>query len=422
MWASVSGVPDLAVHPSSLFPPRGPPALRITHLMSAPKLALLIVSLVIQASAVAATQTQGEVGEGVPKFWIRPGYRCDLVAQNIGETRFLALGDDGALYVSQPNRGTISTLRLVDGQYKKIATFVSKYPSVHGLCWKDGFLWFTQSGGIFKARCTDGTGVANDVRTIIPNGSLPSGGHWWRSILVDDTGFYTSIGDSGNTTDQMDTDRQKVWHYDAEGHGKTLFASGLRNTEKLLFRPGTDEVWGMDHGSDWYGASYGDKEGRQPITDEIPGEKFNHYVKGGFYGHPFFVAGRFPRPEFANRPDLIDWAEKTIMPAISFGAHWAPNGWCFYTGDAFPDAKGDAFMSFHGSWNRQHPAGYRIERTFFDKLTGQPYGHYMVLGCIDGSGSILARPADVIQAPDGTLLWTDDSRNRIYRLSYSGAK
>ena len=381
---------------------------------------LLTACLTINASA--QTTNQGELGSDVPKFWIRPGYKCELVAQGIGETRFLAFGDDGALFVSQPGKGTIGALKLGNGVYKKVADFVKGYDSVHGLCWKDGYLWFTQSGAIYKARCTDGTGVANDIRTIISNGNLPSGGHWWRSILVDDTGFYTSIGDSGNTTDEINSDRQKIWHFDFDGKNKTLFASGLRNTEKLLFRPGTDEVWGMDHGSDWYGASFGDKEGRQPITDEVPGEKFNHYVQDGFYGHPFFVAGRIPRPEFANRPDLIDWAEKTVMPALSYGAHWAPNGWCFYTGDAIPDAKGDAFMSFHGSWNRQHPAGYQIDRTYFDKVTGKPFGYNMIVGCIGDGGAILARPADIIQAPDGSLLWTDDMRNRIYRLTYTGGK
>ncbi len=365
---------------------------------------------------------QGVLGPGVPSFWIRPGYKCELVAANFGEARFMALGDDGTLYVSQPGPGTIATLRLKEGKYVRVGDFIRGKATVHGLCWRDGCLWFTQSGAIYKAHGADENGEARDVQAVIPDGQLPKGGHWWRSILVDEKGFYTSIGDSGNMTDETKTDRQKIWRYSLDGTGKTLFASGLRNTEKLLYRPGTDEVWGMDHGSDWYGKEYGDREGRQPITDEVPGEKFNHYVQGGFYGHPFFVGGRYPRPEYANRADLIEWAEKTVMPSLSFGAHWAPNGWCFYTGDAIPDAKGDAFMTFHGSWNRKHKDGYRIDRTLFDKVTGLPFGHYMVIGCLSESEEVLARPVDIIQATDGSLLWSEDKSHRIYRLTYVGTK
>ena len=37
-----------------------------------------------------------------------------------------------------------------------------------------------------------------------------------------------------------------------KGGDKKLFVSGIRNTEKLLVRPGTEEIWGMDHGSDMF--------------------------------------------------------------------------------------------------------------------------------------------------------------------------
>ena len=37
---------------------------------------------------------------------------------------------------------------------------------------------------------------------------------------VDDDGFYTSIGDDGNTNDHTDDDREKIWHYSLDGSGK----------------------------------------------------------------------------------------------------------------------------------------------------------------------------------------------------------
>src|SRR5690606_31820323 len=152
--------------------------------------------------------------------------------------------------------------------------------------------------------------------------------------------------------------------------GKMQFCTGLRNTEKLRFRPGTAEIWGCDHGSDWFGRTYGDKEGNQPITDLNPPEELNHLVEGAFYGHPFLVGNRVPRPEFADREDINALAAKTTPPAWPFGAHWAPNGFTFLENDYFPQHQGDMFVAFHGSWNSQTRRGYCMERVLFDNATG----------------------------------------------------
>jgi len=37
----------------------------------------------------------------------------------------------------------------------------------------------------------------------------------------------------------------------------------------------------------------------------------------------------------------------------------------------------------------------------------------------DGS-EILGRPTDCVEAPDGSILFSDDSKHRIYRLRYTG--
>jgi glucose/arabinose dehydrogenase len=358
---------------------------------------------------------------GVPDFYVRPGYRVDVVSDRLPETHFLLIAPDGTLLMSRPGIGDIVRFKLdADGKYQDAGTFVKGVHTLHGMYWHDGWLWYTSSGTVNRARCTNGTGVANEIESIVPQGMMPDGGHWWRPILVDEEGFYTSIGDAGNVTDQMESERQKIWRYDLKGQNKKLFAAGIRNTEKLLFRPGTKEIWGFDHGSDWYGREFGDHEGDQPITEEVPPEKLNHYVQGGFYGHPYFVGGRYPRPEYFKKPDLIAWANKVIMPAMTFPAHWAPDGWCFYQGPQIPDAKGDAFICFHGSWNRRYKEGYRVERVVFDKITGEPVGHYAIVVCLTPDGRQLARPDDVIEAPDGSLLFTDDAGNKIYRIRYVG--
>lgn len=358
----------------------------------------------------------GQVGSGVPPFWVRPGYRVTEAAPALEEARFLEVDSKGNLYVSQPGRGAIVRLRPEGERFIDPKVFVSGRPTVQGMQWADGWLWFTQSGAVFKARDKDGDGTAEDVVQVLAD--LPSGGaHWMRSILVTGTYLYTSIGDSGNATDQRTTDRQKIWRYNLDGSGKKLFASGIRNTEKLRLRPGTQEIWGADHGSDWFGRTIGDREGKQPITDYNPPDEVNKYVQDGFYGHPFVTGMRAPRPEFYDRPDIIDLAAKTIVPEWPIYAHWAPNGFAFYDGELMKELKGDMFVACHGSWNRSTKVGYCILRITFDQVTGKPYGA-MVLVSTLADQRVLARPVDCVQTKDGALLFSSDQPTpAIYRIA-----
>jgi glucose/arabinose dehydrogenase len=309
-----------------------------------------------------------------------------------------------------------------DGEYERRTTFIQGYRTVHGMQWHDGMLWFTQTGAIHRAADRDGDGRAEELETIIPEGRVPSGGgHWWRSILIHQDRLYTSIGDSGNITDETGTERQKIWSFDLAGGDKKLFCSGLRNTEKLVIRPGTDEIWGMDHGSDWFGRPVGDQRGEQPITDWNPPDEMNHYIEGGFYGHPFIVGFKLPRYEYLDRSDIVELADRTIVPQWPTGAHWAPNAMCFYQGQQFPpEMIGDAMVAYHGSWNREQRSGYQVTRVLFED--GRPYGELPMVKFLNDQGEVLGRPVDVIVDHDGSLLISDDWRETrsVYRLRYVG--
>lgn len=382
--------------------------------------AFTIIGLSLAASGLAslplaAVQGTGTLGPGVPNFWVRPGFRVDLVA-NLPNVRFLQFGgDDGTLYASRPNNGDIVTLKRGPSGTFTASTFLGGLSTVHGMDYSSGWLWFSQSGAIKRARDTDGDGDADEVVTVLSN--LPSGGgHGLRSILVTGSAFYTSIGDSGNASDETGTERQKIWRFNLDGTGKTLFASGLRNTEKLRMRPGTSQIYGADHGSDNWGANYGESGGNQPFTDVNPPDEFNLYESGKFYGHPFVVGDRVPRSEYGGRSDIVAIGAATRIPAWKFGAHWAPNGFSFVgSGDNVKIFGNDAYVALHGSWNSTVPVGYRIERVMFDPVLGTPFGGQpMVITVRDGA--VLGRPVDVAEDPTGGFLFSDDGTGRIYRV------
>lgn len=365
---------------------------------------------------------RGELGPGVPPFWVRPGFKVSTAIKGVPGVRFLAFDDRGILYVSRPDEGDVIAFQAnQDGSYGQLGVFVSHRPKVQMLQFVNGWMWFATSTGVSRAK-TDSKGRAIDEVDIVPDGSLPGGsGHWWRSLFVTSDGFYTSVGDVGNITDMTNSPREKIWKYSLDGKQRQLWSSGIRNTEKLLYRPGTTELWGCDQGSDWFGKAYGDREGQQPITDYNPPDEFNRYVKGGFYGHPFVVGFLTPRPEYADRADIDQIAARTIPPEWGLGAHVAADSWCFVekAGQLPQDFVGDALIAEHGSWNHTHKVGYRIERVLFDKVTGFPFGSQILVSCITDNDQVLARPVDVEMAPDGSLLFTSDSDGRIYRISHA---
>ncbi len=377
-------------------------------------------------SALAASEAR--LGPGVPAFTVREGYRVTVAADEIGPPRFLQFMPDGTLLLSQPKEGRIQALRDLDGDgvFESRANFIEGQPGVHSMDFADGWLWVSNApqGSVLKARDTNNDGVADEVVTVVQPGGLPKGGgHPTYGILVGPERFYVAVSDPSNMTKELESDRKTIYSFALDGSDQKVFATGIRNTETLRYRithtgERTSEIWGADHGSDWLGRAYGDTQGDQPITDVLPPDELNHYVEGGFYGHPYLVGKRIVRPEFADREDLHELAGRTIIPAWDYGAHWAANGFTFISKETFPGHRGDLFQAFHGSWNSSRRVGYCVARVMFDPMTGKPAGLWKVVDCITPDGrSNIGRPVDVAEAPDGTLVFSCSQTQKIYRIS-----
>src|SRR3546814_1103128 len=81
------------------------------------------------------------------------------------------------------------------------------------------------------------------------------------------------------------------------------------------------------------------------------------------YGWPYCFADRQPDPVFARKKSDLEQfcSRKTEGAAFTYTAHAAPIAFVFYTGDRFPkDYRNDAFVAFHGSWNRRDRKSTRL--------------------------------------------------------------
>ena len=387
---------------------------------------MFLLAFAALVTGIAATRAAlPALGPGVPSFTVRPGFRVTLAASHLSEARFLCFDNHGTLFVSGPGHGQILALRKADahGKFQSITTFIHGYSHVQCMVYRNNWLWFATSTGVYKVADSDGIKPAGPVQTIIDPSRLPKfGGHWWRSLLVTKHHLYTSVGDLDNITDCRNLGREIIWRYNRDGTGKTLWCSGIRNTERLRMRPGTREIWGCDEGSDNFGHPLGEHFGQQRVTDLNPPEEFNHYIRGGFYGHPYVVGNNIPRYELLHNPKTMHYAEISIPPAWCFHAHWSTISFTFLTSDYFPGMKGDAIVACHGSWDSTKKVGYRLQCVLFDKLTGKPYGSFRIVSTLGPNNSFLARPVDVAEAPDGSIYFSSDSNGCVYHVTWIGKK
>src|SRR5688572_5258235 len=249
-------------------------------------------SLAIFLAAASIHAANVDVPNGV---WVRPGFKLAVAESTIKAPRFLENGPNGTLYVSVPSQGRIKACldKDKDGTYETVTDYIEGHESkqiLQGMQWHDGWLWFAEVSAIYKSRDKNGDGKADEKIKVIGEDQLPvtGGGHRWRALLIHKDRIYTHIGDQGNATDEPvdQGERKKIWTFAMDGSDKKVFASGVRNTEKFAIRPGTEEIWGVDHDVDDLGVPFEgkDKKFGQPITDHNPPGELNRYVEGGFYG------------------------------------------------------------------------------------------------------------------------------------------
>ena len=149
------------------------------------------------------------------------------------------------------------------------------------------------------------------------------------------------------------------------------------------------------------------------LGDDVPFEEVNVADKPGLhFGYPFIHGGDLPDPKFGTDANPASY----VKPIIKIQAHAAALGVTFYTGGNFPEKYTNAlFIAEHGSWNRSSKVGYRVSVVTFDD-TGNTHESF-ITGWLDGEKN-WGRPADVLMAPDGSLLISDDKAGAIYRVRY----
>ena len=199
-----------------------------------------------------------------------------------------------------------------------------------------------------------------------------------------------------------------------DGSGSAIFVSGARNPVGLDFHPQTGEP-------------HITVNERDKLGDGLVPDYVTRIREGEFYGWPYtYLAPQNldPRHRKEGRSVKPDLAAKTRTPDVLIEAHSACLGLAFSTGNHFPEKyRRGAFAALRGSWNRSEGTGYKIIFIPFGE-DHRPVGHYedFITGFLTDpkKPETWGRPVGVLMLRDGSLLFTEEENQRIYRVSYRG--
>ena len=330
------------------------------------------------------------------------GFEVAVYADNVPQARGLAVGERGTLFVGS-KKGDVYAVPPGGGKAQVIA---SGLEAPHGVAFGRGALFVAERTRVLRYDGIEQRLADVPQPAVVLRGLPRYAHHGLRPLgFGPDEQLYFAVGFPCNVClpEANFGVIARVHAFSGEDTPE-IVAHGVRNSVGFDWHPQTKELWFTDNGRDLLG-------------HDAPPDELNRVPRPGLhYGFPFCHGGALLDPDFGLRSQCADFA----APAQNLGPHVAALGMRFYAGSQFPrDYHGAIFIAEHGSWNRQPMVGYRV--TVVKLRDGVPVSYEpFAEGWLQGNDA-WGRPVDVVVAPDGALLVSDDEAGAIYRISYTGS-
>ncbi len=388
---------------------------------------LLLLAAPFALSACSQPVTTSEAASVAPtgnsKLTVPAGFEAQVFVEGLENPRRLVIAPGGTaskfdVFVSESKANRVRVLRESNGDGKADSSpiFVSNLDQPYGLAFWQNWLYVANTDAIvrfpYKTGATSTNATPQKIATLTEGGYNQ---HWTRNLLFsnDNKKLFVTVGSSCNTCEEEDSQRAAISVLDPDGKNKKLFATGLRNPVGMALYPNTNQLWTVVNE-------------RDNVGDDVPPDYLTSVKQGGFYGWPYAytdIKGAIKSdPTFGDKTPAM--VKKTIAPDVPVQAHSAALGLAFYPIQKtnFPaEYQGDAFLAFHGSWNRSQKTGYKIVRVDFKNGKAGTVTDFAT-GFLGSDGSVSGRPVDIVVAPDGSLLFSDDGAGKIWRISYKSTK
>ncbi len=352
----------------------------------------------------------GKAAEKLPLEEIRlpEGFSIDIYATDVKNARSMALSPGGTLFVGTRGEGKVYAVVDTNKDFKadRVYTLAKGLKMPNGVAFHDGDLYVAEVSRILKFENIEQQLEDPPPPVVVYDQYPKETHHGWKYIRFGPDGkLYVPVGAPCNNCESEDEIFATLTRLNPDGTGMEIVQRGIRNTVGFAWHPVTGELWFTDNGRDWLG-------------DDLPACELNHAPRDFMhFGYPYCHQGDLPDAEYGQKRDCAEFTP----PAQKLGAHVAPLGLAFYTGQQFPQQyHHQAFIAEHGSWNRSKKNGYRITLVTLDadgrrSMSYEPFAE----GWLDEEkDDVWGRPVDLELLPDGSLLVSDDYADVIYRISY----
>ncbi|RSL48735.1 hypothetical protein CEP51_015589 [Fusarium floridanum] len=392
------------------------------------------------------------------------GWSYRLVASELSRPRGILFDTEGALIVVDTGVGLVH-LELEDQgrtclRVRKKTVLLENEDLNHGVAIsKDGRTLYASTDDEVYSWSYDPSTVRlseSSERTLVTN--MTNSGHTSRTLLLSEKHpgvLVVSRGSQGN--DDVEAEDRSTGHsqlraFNVSALGEKskpydyldgdLLGWGLRNSVGVAEHPETGGVYSVENSVDNLS-----RKGRD-IHKDNPAEELNFHGflngsredQGGNYGYPLCytiwstkdfpslgdleTGDQFPADRKAGQstPSDDECNTEYVPPVLAFQAHTAPLDIKF-------DGNGTkAYISFHGSWNRDEPVGYEISSVAFkDGRPTSPSNSKNATTTIIGNPDLsncpddCFRPVGLAWDSEGRLWFSSDSTGEIFVLAQDGS-
>ncbi|KAF2185584.1 iron reductase domain protein [Zopfia rhizophila CBS 207.26] len=382
-------VPDAPRATSSALLPSSTP---ISSLPSTLRTSIIPTS---SSGPVSSAMPSSCTGVNAPAFpgVTAPGWRAVKVAGNLIQPRGIVWDSAGNLLVVQNSEGISAHAVGPDGCMTSTKTIISQRNLNHGIVVSpDGKTLYASSATTVWAWDYDAATMSVSGSSRVVVSGMDTRGHVTRTLVIplkhpnllivshgsNDNFDYASgdikVGRSSVKAFDMTKTPSSGYNY-AEGGYQLGY--GLRNEVGLAF----DEdgmLWGVENGSDEVHRTVNSKA--VDIHIDNPADEINYLGDPSkentqWYGYPTCYTVWSPSTitdkkfsvgdQFVMAPNTTfndDTCKERSVPAkLAFQAHSAP------LDASFSNDFKSMFVTFHGSWNRNPPTGYKVVEVKFTK-------------------------------------------------------
>ncbi|KAJ4296485.1 hypothetical protein N0V90_006530 [Kalmusia sp. IMI 367209] len=410
----------------------------------------LIVGL-LSMTHTALSQTCATINPARPATFAS-GYSGRVVVNGLKGPRSIIFDNQGNLLTTEQSAYGVRYIQLTDNGGTNVCVksqkqLIADSSINHGIALTpDGKKLFVSSQTTVWSWDYDGTtGTVSNKKTVVTG--MSNSGHSSRTLLVPKAKpdvLLVQVGSNANIDTgaaQASSGRSQIRTFkiaDLETASKAYTAGevlgyGIRNNVGIAEDP-KGGIFSVNNGMDDMQVNGKDVHHTNPCEELNYHGRINDTAspeRGKNYGYPtchaIFDPSVLPSPlntEIKVGTPITNGAGSSasactgrLAPKLCFPAHTAP------LDIKFNSAGSAAYVTFHGSWDKSPPDGFRVSRVAFNPQTGMPVEavtnpaaaqNIMYNANNNNCPNSCFRPVGLAWSPSGKLFLTSDTTNEIW--------